>query len=81
MSKKLFNPKSMTLKIHYGNGHRFSNAKELLEFLEDDWSIASHDDVFEERDRVKKKLRYYQEFLERNDPFNECEDFMEGARE
>lgn len=76
MSKKVFSPTFMTVKIHYGKGHRFKSAKELLEFLANDWSISAHYDVFEERDQAKSKLDIYREYVERHDTFNDFESYQ-----
>jgi len=48
--------RAITLKIWYGPGRRFMTAKEVLEFHEGDWAIASHDDPFEQRDTLQRAL-------------------------
>ena len=48
----------VTVKIKYGTEQKMETAKEVLEYLEAGcgWIVASHNDVFAERDDAQKKL-------------------------
>ena len=54
----------ITARINYGPDKKFKTPKEVLDFLDDCWSAASHFDVFEERDQLQKEVENLKKQLE-----------------
>jgi hypothetical protein len=54
----------MTLRISYGENCKFKTSKDLLDFFGEDWRAASHFDVFQERDSLKKEVEELKKKLE-----------------
>ena len=57
--------KEITVKIVYGPGKVFENATDIVNHLQDIGGVIfSHDDPFEQRDKLKEEVRELEDTIE-----------------